>query len=143
MQRLALFLLIATPAAADSVVATRTLRANTVIAPEDLTLVAAELAGALQDPGVAYGLETRVAIYAGRPVCPEDLGPPTLVQRNQTVTLVYATGALAISTEGRALARGSEGDVVQVINIASRTTVSGRVGPDGAIYVGWDDQNAD
>ena len=143
MVRLALVLLMAVPAAADSVVATRTIRAQTVIAPEDLTLVAAELAGALQDPGAAYGLETRVAIYAGRPVRPEDLGPVTLVQRNQTVTLIYATGTLAISTEGRALARGSEGDVVRVINLASRTTVSGRIGPDGAIYVGWDEENAD
>ena len=114
-----------------------------MIVPEDLTLVAADLGGALQDPDAAYGLETKVAIYAGRPVRPEDLGPPTLVQRNQTVTLVYASGALAISTEGRALARGSEGDTVRVINLASRTTVSGRIGPDGAVYVGWDDENAD
>jgi|JI9StandDraft_2_1071091.scaffolds.fasta_scaffold537244_2 flagella basal body P-ring formation protein FlgA len=143
MFRFALIALIATPAAADSVVATRTIRAQTVIVPEDLTLVSAELGDALQDPSAAYGLETRVAIYAGRPVRPEDLGPPTLVQRNQTVTLVYASGALAISTEGRALARGSEGDTVRVINLASRTTVSGRIGPDGAVYVGWDDNNAD
>lgn len=143
MLRFTLFLLIAAPAAADSVVATRTLRAQTVIAADDLTLVAADLPGALSDPLGAYGLETRVAIYAGRPVRPEDLGQPTLVQRNQTVMLIYATGALAISTEGRALARGSEGEVVQVINLASRTTVSGRVGADGAVYVGWDDKNAD
>lgn len=143
MRRIALMLLIAEPAFADSVVATRTLRAQTVITPEDLTLVAAELTGALTDPGPAYGLETKVAIYAGKPVRLEDLGEPTLVQRNQTVTLVYASGALAISTEGRALSRGSEGEVVRVINLASRTTVSGRVGPDGIVYVGWDETNAD
>lgn len=143
MLRLALLVLTALPAAADSVVATRTLRAQTVIAPEDLTLVAADLPGAMADPRTAYGLETRVAIYAGRPVRVEDLGQPTLVQRNQVVTLIYASAALAISTEGRALARGSEGEVIRVLNLASRTTVSGRVGPDGAVYVGWDEQNAD
>ena len=143
MLRLAFLLTLATPALADSVVATRTLRAQTVIAPEDLTLVAAELPGALSDPAAAYGLETRAAIYAGRPVRPEDLGQPTLVQRNQMVTLVYVSGALAISTEGRALDRGAEGEVVQVLNLASRSTVSGRIGPDGMIYVRWDDQNAD
>jgi flagellar basal body P-ring formation protein FlgA len=143
MLKIALLCLCGSPVLADSVVATRTLRAQTLIAPEDLTLVAADLPGALDDPGAAYGLETRVAIYAGRPVRPEDLGPPTLVQRNQIVTLVYRSGELAISTEGRALARGSNGDVVQAINLASRTTVSGRIGPDGAIYVGWDTQDAD
>lgn len=143
MLRCIFLLLSATPALADSVVATRTLRALTVIGPDDLTLVEADLSGALQDPALAIGMETRVAIYAGRPVQPEDLGSPTLVQRNQLVTLVYLSGTLAISTEGRALARGSEGEIVQSLNLASRTTVSGRVGPDGAIYVGWDDQNED
>lgn len=143
MLRFAFLLLIGTSAAADSVVATRTLRAQTVIVPEDLTLVAADLQGALADPAAAYGLETRVAVYAGRPVRPEDLGPPTLVQRNQLVMLVYVSDALAISVEGRALARGSEGELVQALNLASRSTVTGRIGPDGVIYVGLDDRNAD
>lgn len=143
MLRLLVLLLTVTPAFADSVVATRTLRAQTLITPGDLTLVAANLPGALQDPAAALGLETRVAIYAGRPVRAEDLGPPTLVQRNQRVTLVYRSGALAISTEGRALDRASAGEMARALNLASHTTVSGRVGPDGAIYVGWDHENAD
>lgn len=134
-----LFLLAASPALAESVVATRTIRAQTLISPEDVTTVAADLPGALQDPSAALGLETRVAIYAGRPVRLADLGTPTLVQRNQVVALIFLAGGLAISTEGRAMARGSEGEVIRVINLASRTTVSGRVGPDGAIYVGWDE----
>lgn len=139
MWRGVLLLLLATPALAESVVATRTLRPNTVIGPDDLTVVDAALPGALSDPALALGLETRVAIYAGRPVLQADLGTPTLVQRNQVVSLVYLAGSLAISAEGRALARGSEGETVRVINLASRTTVSGRIGPDGAVYVGWDE----
>jgi flagellar basal body P-ring formation protein FlgA len=139
MLRLALLLLTAAPVMADSVVATRTIRPHALIGPDDLTLVAAALPGALDDPAKALGLEARVAIYAGRPVRPGDLGPPTLVQRNQVVALVYATGGLAIATEGRALARGSVGEVIRVLNLASRTTVSGRIGRDGAVYVGWDE----
>lgn len=131
-------LLSAQPAVADSLVATRTIRAQTLIGPEDVTLVAADLPGALADPALAVGLEARVAIYAGKAVRPVDLGPPTLVARNQVVTLVYLSGGLAISTEGRALARGSEGDVIRIMNLGSRTTVSGRIGPDGAVYVGWE-----
>ena len=139
MWRGVLLLLLATPALAESVVATRTLRPNTVIGPDDLTVVDAALPGALSDPALALGLETRVAIYAGRPVLQSNLGSPTLVQRNQVVSLVYLAGSLAISAEGRALSRGSEGETVRVINLASRTTVSGRIGPDGAVYVGWDE----
>ena len=127
------------PAMADSLVATRTIRAQTVIGPDDMALVDAALPGALDDPALALGLEARVAIYAGRPIRSQDLGAPALVDRNQLVSLIYLSGGLAISTEGRALERGAEGDVVRVMNLGSRTTVNGRVGPDGAIYVGWNE----
>lgn len=137
MLRLALILALATPVSAESLVATRTIRAKSLIAPEDLTLVSADLPGALTDPAQAVGLEARVSIYAGKPVRAGDLGPPTLVDRNQLVTLVYLSGGLAIATEGRALARGAEGDEVRVMNLGSRNTVTGRIGPDGAVYVGW------
>jgi flagellar basal body P-ring formation protein FlgA len=137
MLRMILLLALAAPVSAESLVATRTIRAKSLVAAEDLALVSAELPGALSDPEQAVGLEARVAIYAGKPVRPGDLGPPTLVERNQLVTLVYLSGGLAISTEGRALARGSEGDEVRVMNLGSRSTVTGRIGPDGAVYVGW------
>jgi flagellar basal body P-ring formation protein FlgA len=139
MWRALLLVALAAPVSAESLVATRTIRAKALITPEDLTLVSAELPGALADPADAIGLEARVAIYAGKPVRPGDLGPPTLVERNQLVSLVYLSGGLAISAEGRSLSRGSEGDSVQVMNLGSRTTVSGRVGPDGTVYVGWNE----
>lgn len=137
MLRALLLLALAAPVSAESLVATRTIRAKTLVAPEDLTLVSAALPGALSDPSQAVGLEARVAIYAGKPVRPGDLGPPTLVERNQLVKLVYLSGGLAISTEGRALARGSEGEEIRVMNLGSRNTVTGRIGPDGTVYVGW------
>ncbi|WP_431297580.1 flagellar basal body P-ring formation chaperone FlgA [Tabrizicola sp. BL-A-41-H6] len=136
MRSLVLALLIAQPVAAESLVATRTIRAQAVIAPDDLTLVDAEVPDALTDPAQAVGQEARITIYAGRPLRLADLGPAAVIDRNQVVPLVYLAGGLAITTEGRALARGSEGDVIRVINLGSRTTVSGRVGPDGTVYVG-------
>jgi flagella basal body P-ring formation protein FlgA len=139
MWRLFILAALAQPASADSVVATRTIRARTVVASGDLTLVEAGLPGALTDPAQAVGLEARVAIYAGRPVRPGDLLPPTLVDRNQLVTLVYLSGGLAISTEGRALGRGAAGDEIRVMNLGSRSTVTGRIGPDGIVLVGWDE----
>jgi flagella basal body P-ring formation protein FlgA len=137
MLRMLLLLAMAGPAAAESLVATRTIRARTLVLPDDVVLVSTELPGALSDPAAAVGLEAKVAIYPGKPLHPGDLGPPTLVERNQTVTLIYLAGGLAISTEGRALARGAEGDEVRVMNLGSRNTVTGRVGPDGEVYVGW------
>ena len=139
MRVLLTFMLLTGPAMADSLVATRTIRAQTVIGPDDMALVDAALPGALDDPALALGLEARVAIYAGRPIRSQDLGAPALVDRNQLVSLIYLSGSLAISTEGRALERGAEGDLVRVMNLGSRTTVNGRIGPDGAIYVGWNE----
>lgn len=137
MWRVLLIVALGAPVSAESLVATRTIRAKTLVTTDDLTLVNAAIPGALSDPDQAVGLEARVAIYAGKPVRPEDLGPPTLVERNQLVTLVFLSGGLAISTEGRALARGGAGDSIRVMNLGSRTTVTGRVGPDGTVYVGW------
>lgn len=139
MLRVLLLLALAAPASAESLVATRTIRAKTLVSPEDLTLVNAALPGALTSPDQAIGLEARIAIYAGKPVRAGDLGPPTLVERNQLVKLIFVSGGLAISTDGRALARGSEGDEIRVMNLGSRNTVTGRIGPDGAIYVGWNE----
>lgn len=139
MWRLIGAVLLAQPAFGDSVVATRTIRAQAVIGPDDVTVVDADVPGALSDPAQALGQEARVAIYAGKPVRLSDLGAPALIERNQVVTLIYLAGGLAITTEGRASARGSEGELIRAINLASRATVSGRVGPDGAVHVGFEE----
>ncbi len=129
-------LLVPLPALADSLVAARTLPAQTMIGPADVMLVDADIPGALSGAEGAVGLETRVAIYAGRPVRAQDIGAPALVERNAIVTLVYSGAGLSIRTEGRALARGGAGDTIRVMNLSSKTTVSGIVGPDGMIQVG-------
>ncbi|GGH39490.1 flagella basal body P-ring formation protein FlgA [Cribrihabitans marinus] len=130
-----LLCLAACPAWAEIVVPARTIRAREIIAPDDLVMKSAEVPGALTDPARLVGQEARVALYAGRPIRPGDVVPPAVVDRNQPVTLVFDHGALIISTEGRALGRGAVGEVIRVMNLSSRTTVSGRVRSDGAIEV--------
>jgi flagella basal body P-ring formation protein FlgA len=132
----ALLFLAACPALADSVIATRTIRAQTALMAEDVTLVAMEIPGALTDLAAAVGQEARIIIYAGRPIKPADLGSRTVVDRNQIIPLAYAAGDLTILTEGRALARGGVGDVIEVMNLSSRNKVLGQIGPDGVVRVG-------
>lgn len=127
--------LCAAPALAEALIATRTIRAQTVLTAEDMALVAAEIPGALTDPALAVGLEARVTLYAGRPIGQGDVGPPALVERNQTVALVYRSGGLSILTEGKALARGAVGEAIRVMNLTSRATVTGTVAPDGSVIV--------
>jgi flagella basal body P-ring formation protein FlgA len=123
-------------AMADSLVATRVIRAQSVIVAEDMTLVAAEIPGALTAPEAALGLEARVTLYPGRAIRAAEVGPPALVERNGPVAIEYRAGALTIRAEGRSLARATSGETVRVMNLASRTTVTGRVGPDGVVRVG-------
>jgi flagella basal body P-ring formation protein FlgA len=136
MRALLILVALAGPAAAESLVATRVLPAGTVVAPGDLALVDAEIAGALTRVDEAAGRETRVAIYPGRPLRAADLQAPTLVDRNARVEIVYRRGALTILAEGRALDRAGAGEALRVMNLASRSTVTGRVGEDGRVHVG-------
>ncbi len=122
-------------AAADTVVAARTVRATAVIGPQDVTLAPGTLPGALDSLSHAIGQEARVVLYAGRPVMAGDVGPPALVERNQIVRLVFRAGPVSILAEGRALGRGGVGDMLSVMNLDSRNTVSGLIGPDGSIHV--------
>lgn len=118
------------------VVPVRTLRPGTLIEARDLAVADRRAEGALQDLALAVGMEAAVALYPNRPVYPGDLAPPTLVDRNQIVRLVFDTGSLRIVTEGRALDRAPAGGLVRVMNLASRTTVTGTVDPDGSVRVG-------
>ena len=58
-----------------------------------------------------------------------------MIGRNDLVRLVFSQGGLRIMAEGRSLGRGAVGEVIRVMNIASRTTVSGRIQPDGSVEV--------
>lgn len=123
------------PADAQTLVAARTLRAQSVIAPGDLAPGGTAIPGAIRDPEEAIGLETRVMIYAGHPVHASDLAPAASVERNQIVPLVFRRGGLTIVTEGRALGRGGTGDVIRVMNLSSRATLNARIDPDGSAAV--------
>lgn len=133
---MAVLALPAPAALADPVVAARTIRAKAVIAPGDLAFGQGEMPGAITDPAEAIGLESRVVIYAGRPIRPDDLAPPALIERNQIVPMIYDVGGLRIATEARAMDRAAVGDRIRAMNIESRATVVGTVGTDGTIYVG-------
>ena len=122
-------------AQAGSVVSTRTLRAQTVISEADVVEAEEAVPGALEDVRQAIGLETRIAIYPGRPIMAADLVPPAIIERNQLVPLAYRRGGLSIVTEGRALDRGAIGMSIRVMNVTSKLTVFATLGADGVAYV--------
>jgi len=135
IRALVLACLLANPVFADTVVATRTIPARSLIGPDDLMLRDVNVVGGLSDPAIAIGQEARVALYAGRPIRAGDLSAPAIVERNQLIPLVYQHGGVSISTEGRALERAGAGDWIRVMNLSSRTSVTAQIRETGAAYV--------
>lgn len=114
-------------AIAQSIQPTRPIKINTVVTQDDLIVSEANIDGAITSVEQAVGLETRKTLYPGRPVMAGDLGPVTVVDRNQLVELVFLNGALKIKAEGRSLGRASIGQRVRVMNSDSRLIVTGIV----------------
>lgn len=132
---IAALVIFAGPVVADTLVAARTIPARTIIGPDDILIRDVNAAGGLDSPELAIGQEARVALYAGRPIRAGDIGPPAVVERNQILTLVYQRGGIIISTEGRALDRAGPGDIIRVMNLSSRATVSAQIDASGRAFV--------
>jgi len=83
----------------------------------------------------AVGMQTRRQLRAGQALRVADLTKPDLVTRDQAVTLVYESAGLYLTIRGKALEGGTEGDVVNVLNLQSKRTVSGVVVGRGQVAV--------
>ena len=130
-----LAVLLGTPALAQSVTVVHAIRAGEALNADDLAFTEIDEADGFQDPRDVIGLEARVNLYPGRPLLTRDLGLPTVVERNAVVPLLYQSGGLTITLEGRALGRAGEGEPVRVMNLSSRNTVTGVATATGAVVV--------
>src|SRR5918996_2574258 len=146
MRRFALLIgslvLAATPAAAadlPAVFAKRTVRAGALVTAADVELQPLpehRAAGVATSLDAVIGREVRRNLYVNRPVMTEDVGAPTVVQRNSLVTLAYASGGLELSALGRAIDSAGLDEPIRVVNIDSRVTVVGKVTGPGMVRVG-------
>jgi flagellar basal body P-ring formation protein FlgA len=95
----------------------------------------AEIGGDAAVRESAIGMQMRRAMRAGQALRVADLVKPDLVQRDQSVTVVYQTAGLYLTTRGKALDNGTEGDVVNVLNLQSKRTVTGIVTGRGQVTI--------
>lgn len=132
---LCLFLVAACPAFSQTVMADRTIRANTLILDADVSLRAERISGGFVRKSDVVGQESRVVLYPDRLIRAQDIGPPALITRNQIVRITFQTNGLQITTEGRALERGAEGDRIRAMNLTSRAVLFADVMADGSLKV--------
>lgn len=83
----------------------------------------------------AVGMQARKQMRAGQALKAADLGKPDLVSRDQAVTLVYEVPGLYLTGRGKAVDSGTEGDVVNVVNLQSKRTVQGIVVGPGQVSI--------
>ena len=76
---------------------------------------------------LAVGMQMRKQLRAGQALRASDLAKPDLVQRDDNVTLIYESAGLYLTIRGKAMESGTDGDVVNVLNLQSKRTVSGVV----------------
>lgn len=136
MRWLLLGLLITQAAAAQTVVPTRTIRANALITEQDVTLRGSVPRGEVYALHQVVGREARVTLYADRPISERQIGEASVIERNQMVLLTYGRAGLWIETDGRSLARAAVGERLRVMNLASKSIVIGTVQVDGRVQLG-------
>lgn len=124
---------------ADILTATRPVERGESIGSNDVAVirVPARGAGASNSPAPAdvIGLVARHPLRPGTPLTDADFGPPLLVKRGDTVTLVYRTASLTLSISGRALADGVQGSTVPVVNLRSDRIIQTSVTGPGVVEV--------
>jgi len=114
----------------EAAVLVRGLERNEVVKASDVLLERrpkAEVAGDVLGRDGVIGMQARRSLRAGQPLRSADVGKPDLVQRDQGVTLICETPGIYLTVRGKALDNGAEGDVVNVLNLQSKRTVSGVV----------------
>ena len=60
---------------------------------------------------------------------------PELVQRNETVTIIYEVPGIVLTMRGKALEAGAEGDIINVLNVQSKRTIQATVTGPGRVTV--------
>ena len=81
------------------------------------------------------GMEAKRNLRDNSPVNVSDVKQPTLVERNQAVTIVYKSRSMLLSSQGRALTAGAKGDMISIVNLQSNRTIQGRVVSSGKVVV--------
>lgn len=109
----------------------RSVKAGEVISMNDIELrdytAARTRMDTITDMASLIGKSPLRVISPGRPVREHELAQPTMIKKNDLVTMHYQIGGMKIATQGQALEDAPQGGVVPVRNVASKKTVQARV----------------
>lgn len=88
---------------------------------------------------VMVGKQLKRRVIAGRPVYRKDVMSPLLIERGDTVSLIYRNSHMEIKTSGRAMDNGAEGEIVRIKNEDSGKIITAQVQANGELIVNYND----
>jgi flagella basal body P-ring formation protein FlgA len=99
---------------------------NTAIAPAD----------APGDPDVLIGMAARRPLREGSAVQARDLSAPMVVKRDEMISVVFESGGISLTLQGKAMKDAGVGESVQVLNPQSKKVIEAVVSGPGKAVVG-------
>ena len=81
------------------------------------------------------GLAARRSVRIGQPLRNADLMKPEIVKKNDMVLLHYEVPGIVLTMRGQAQDSGTEGDVVNVLNVNSKRVIQGVVTGPGRVTI--------
>ncbi|MCS3731936.1 flagella basal body P-ring formation protein FlgA [Bradyrhizobium betae] len=102
----------------------------------------AEVTGEAASRDRTVGMQLRRPMRAGTPIRVADIVKPDFVSRDQSVTVIYQVPGIYLTTRGKALESGTEGDTVSVLNLQTKRTLTGTVTGRGQVTVQGASQSA-
>jgi len=125
---------------AELVVPAHDIARGALIGEDDLTTklvpVLRKSGTVISDIEDVAGREAKRALRAGELIRASDLKRPTLVAKGSNVTMVFEVPGIALTSVGRAMAEGGEGDTIAVLNPTSYRQVSAVITGPGTVRVG-------
>lgn len=122
----------------EAAVLTRAVERNEILKSSDVVVERrpkTEIGNDVINRDRSVGMQARKQMRAGQALKAADLGKPDLVSRDQGVMLIYQAPGLYLTGRGKALDSGTEGDVVNIVNLQSKRTVQGVVTGPGQVTI--------
>lgn len=120
-------------------VPSQNIRVGTVITPNDITYtdikpnqITPEM---VTDSAQIIGQQARKPLYMNKPMMLDSVGAIITVKRNQDVSIIFKKFGVVITTAGRALDQGGQGDRIKAMNLESKKIVTGKITKDGDVDV--------
>lgn len=115
------------------------LRRNEVITAAHITYVDIDKSklsrGYIDDELQLIGKSPVRTLFKNRPVMPKQIAAPTIIDRKESVTMVFENNIMQIQDVGVAVEEGGMGDMIRVRNVNSNVIVHARIIGDNLVKV--------